>query len=272
MTETFYDVLGVEEDATQSEITEAYRSLVKEYHPDVSDHSNAADRFDEVVQAEEVLGDEAEREKYDEMGHHAYLRRVEGKNVASTEHSPWTTSEGRDRAGESSRSGASADGGTASADPNVGFGTSANRQASADWTTTNGNDRWSDHDQGGYTVHGWDEDVSEPETVTLSLTQEQAGLGILMQFLYPVFLWFSVDPTFPLFVNLVVGLCTLLTIGYFLTLPKLGLVTFGSLSVLTPIGILLLTDWGFGMGLVATLACWVPFGYAALVAYYTQPS
>jgi hypothetical protein len=266
MTATFYDVLGVDEDATQSEITEAYRSLVKEYHPDVSDHPDAADMFDEVVQAEEVLGDEDEREKYDRMGHEEYLAAVEGKNAASAEHSPWTTGEGRDRAGD-----ASADGGT-TADSSVGFGSSANRQASADWTTTNGNDRWSDDGGSGYTVHDWEGETSEPDAVTLSLSQEQAGLGILMLFLYPVFLWFSVDPTFPLAVNFLVGVCTLLTIGYFLTLPKLGILTFGTLSVLAVPGILLLTDWGLGLGLVALLACWVPFGYSVVVAYYTQPA
>jgi hypothetical protein len=269
MTATFYDVLDVDEDATQSEITEAYRRLVKEYHPDVSDHPDAADRFDEVVRAEEVLGDEVERAKYDRMGHEAYLEAVEGYNVASAEHSPWTTGEGRDRRAESD---ASADGGTASADPNVGFGSGADRQASADWTTTNGDGRWSDAGDSGYTVHDWEEGAAEPDTVTLSLSQEQAGLGILMLFLYPVFIWFSVDPTFPLAVNFLVGVCTLLTIGYFLTLPKLGILTFGTLSVLSPPGILLLTNWGFRVGLIAVLACWVPFGYSVVVAYYTQPA
>lgn len=77
MSQTFYDVLGVAPDASQAEIRRAYREQVKECHPDVSDDPDAAERFRVVSRAEEVLGDERERERYDRLGHEGYLRVVD---------------------------------------------------------------------------------------------------------------------------------------------------------------------------------------------------
>src|SRR6056297_2488071 len=94
MTETFYDVLGVPETADQDDIQSAYREKVKEYHPDVSDRDDAAERFKAVTRAEEVLGDEAERARYDRLGHDAYVRHLDGANAAGNERSPWTNAGG----------------------------------------------------------------------------------------------------------------------------------------------------------------------------------
>jgi hypothetical protein len=79
MTESFYDVLGVPEDASQETITDAYRERVKEVHPDVSDEEDAAERFKRVSKAEEVLTDEHRRSRYDRLGHEAYLAREQGQ-------------------------------------------------------------------------------------------------------------------------------------------------------------------------------------------------
>ncbi len=98
MTETFYDVLGVPETADQEEITAAYREKVKKYHPDVSDREDAAERFKAVTRAEEVLGDETERARYDRLGHDAYVRHLDGANAADNERSPWTNAGGSDGA------------------------------------------------------------------------------------------------------------------------------------------------------------------------------
>ncbi|WP_276272018.1 DnaJ domain-containing protein [Haloarcula litorea] len=73
MTRTFYDVLGVSEDATTEEIEAAYRERLKESHPDVSDAADARESTKRIVAARDVLVDEAERERYDRIGHAAYV-------------------------------------------------------------------------------------------------------------------------------------------------------------------------------------------------------
>jgi curved DNA-binding protein CbpA len=73
MAKTYYDVLGVDADADQEAIRDAYREKVKEYHPDVSDHPDAEERFKRVKRAEIVLADPEEREVYDRLGHEAYV-------------------------------------------------------------------------------------------------------------------------------------------------------------------------------------------------------
>lgn len=76
MVETLYDVLGVPEDADPDEISDAYRDRVKEYHPDLSNDPDAAEKFRWVVRAEEVLSDARERRRYDRLGHAAYCDAV----------------------------------------------------------------------------------------------------------------------------------------------------------------------------------------------------
>ena len=64
----YYDVLGVAADATQKEVTKAYRKLARELHPDQNPGDDAAEeRFKEVSAAYDVLGDEAKRKEYDEV-------------------------------------------------------------------------------------------------------------------------------------------------------------------------------------------------------------
>ncbi|WP_336345822.1 molecular chaperone DnaJ [Halalkalicoccus ordinarius] len=69
MSEDFYDVLGVSRDADEDEINSAFRKKAAEFHPDVSDHPNAEEKFKKAKKAKEVLTDEQKRSAYDRMGH-----------------------------------------------------------------------------------------------------------------------------------------------------------------------------------------------------------
>jgi len=75
MEATFYGVLGVDPDADEETIVRAYRERSKSAHPDVSDDPDAGERFKRLTTAKEVLTDEAERARYDRLGHETYVRR-----------------------------------------------------------------------------------------------------------------------------------------------------------------------------------------------------
>jgi len=60
---SYYDILKINENATQDVIKRAYRKLAKQHHPDTK--SGNADKFKEVSEAYEHLGDELKRKKYD---------------------------------------------------------------------------------------------------------------------------------------------------------------------------------------------------------------
>jgi DnaJ-class molecular chaperone len=60
-----YEVLGVQSGASEDDIRRAYLKLVKELHPDVNPSRAAEDRFKKVTVAHEILGDPAQRRKFD---------------------------------------------------------------------------------------------------------------------------------------------------------------------------------------------------------------
>jgi curved DNA-binding protein len=65
----YYEVLGVSREATEHEIRKAFRKLARKYHPDVAeDQSTAEDKFKELNEAYEVLGNAEKRAKYDALG------------------------------------------------------------------------------------------------------------------------------------------------------------------------------------------------------------
>lgn len=67
----YYKVLGVAKDASQADIKKAYRRLAKQYHPDLNkENPEAKAKFQEINEANEVLGDPEKRRRYDEYGEH----------------------------------------------------------------------------------------------------------------------------------------------------------------------------------------------------------
>jgi len=65
----YYKVLGVSKSASQAEIKKKFRKLAVKYHPDKNkDDPSAEDKFKEINEAYEVLGDAKKRKQYDELG------------------------------------------------------------------------------------------------------------------------------------------------------------------------------------------------------------
>jgi curved DNA-binding protein len=65
----YYTTLGVPRDASEADIKKAFRKLAREHHPDVAkDKKGAEEKFKEINEAYEVLGDPEKRKKYDTLG------------------------------------------------------------------------------------------------------------------------------------------------------------------------------------------------------------
>ena len=61
----YYKVLGVDKKASQDDIKKAYRKLARQYHPDTNKDAGAEERFKQISEAYDVLGDPEKRKKYD---------------------------------------------------------------------------------------------------------------------------------------------------------------------------------------------------------------
>jgi curved DNA-binding protein CbpA len=63
----YYALLGIQPDATTAQIKSAYRKKAKEYHPDVNNSSDAAEKFREITEAYDTLIDPDRRRHYDRL-------------------------------------------------------------------------------------------------------------------------------------------------------------------------------------------------------------
>ena len=66
----YYEVLGVEKNASADQIKKAYRALAIKYHPDKNPgDKEAEEKFKEATEAYSVLSDPDKKAKYDQFGH-----------------------------------------------------------------------------------------------------------------------------------------------------------------------------------------------------------
>jgi molecular chaperone DnaJ len=68
MAKNYYDILGIDKNASEADIKSAFRKLSKKYHPDVCKEDNASEKFTEINEAYQVLSDKQQRAKYDTFG------------------------------------------------------------------------------------------------------------------------------------------------------------------------------------------------------------
>lgn len=85
----YYDILGLKSDCSDAEIKKAYRKLAMEYHPDKhmadspKDKKIAEDKFKEINNAYEILGDQSKRKRYDQFGNNDFTSQGYHFNNAS---------------------------------------------------------------------------------------------------------------------------------------------------------------------------------------------
>jgi molecular chaperone DnaJ len=77
----YYEVLGVEKNASKDQIKDSYRKLALQYHPDRNKEAGAEDKFKEVSEAYAVLSDDQKRVQYDQIGHAGFDQQYSSEDI-----------------------------------------------------------------------------------------------------------------------------------------------------------------------------------------------
>ncbi|MCK4364599.1 MAG: molecular chaperone DnaJ [Thermoplasmatales archaeon] len=77
----YYEILGVEKNASKSEIKKAYRKLALKFHPDKNPDKSAEEKFKEISEAYAVLYDDEKRNLYDQYGHAGIDQRFSSEDI-----------------------------------------------------------------------------------------------------------------------------------------------------------------------------------------------
>jgi curved DNA-binding protein len=94
----YYKILGVDKKASQEDIKKAFRKLAVKYHPDKNQGNRTAEeKFKEINEANEVIGNEEKRKKYDALGENWKAYSQHGGNAENFDWSKWTSQQRRQR-------------------------------------------------------------------------------------------------------------------------------------------------------------------------------
>jgi molecular chaperone DnaJ len=77
----YYEVLGVQRNASKDEIIGAFRKLALQYHPDRNKAPEAEEKFKEISEAYAVLSDDEKRQQYDMLGHAGFDQRYTQEDI-----------------------------------------------------------------------------------------------------------------------------------------------------------------------------------------------
>jgi len=77
----YYEVLGVQRNASKDEIKDAYRKLAMQFHPDRNKAPDSEEKFKEISEAYAVLSDEQKRQQYNNLGHSGFDQRYSSEDI-----------------------------------------------------------------------------------------------------------------------------------------------------------------------------------------------